>query len=298
MYNYDSNTFMSNLYEGVYIVDKKRKIVFWNSGSEKITGYSAEEVVNTYCFHNILQHVDESGKKLCFDGCPLLDTLETGKINENFVYLQHKLGHRVPVSVKTIPLFDEFGNITAAVEVFTDSTYQKNSYDETHELKKLLELDPLTGIYNRRYLDFQLLNLVSEHNEFKIEFGILFFDIDFFKNVNDQFGHNVGDKVLITVANTIKASLRPEDYVGRWGGEEFVAVIKNVNANTLFSIAERIRMLVSNSNFHFNDQNISVTISIGGTLYQERETYEDTIARADKLMYHSKQNGRNKTSIG
>lgn len=297
MFKYDSNTFMSNLYEGVYIVDNTRKIVFWNSGSEKITGYSSDEVVNSHCYQNILQHVDKAGKKLCFDGCPLLNTLKTGQINENDVFLQHKLGHRIPVSVKTIPLYDESGKITAAVEVFTDTRFQQGNFDENRELKKLLELDPLTGIFNRRYLNFQLANLENEYREFKLDFGILFFDIDHFKNVNDQYGHIVGDKVLITVANTIKASLRPEDFVGRWGGEEFVAIIKNINLEELKVIAERLRNLVKNSSYTFNKETIRVTVSIGGTIYIDNESFTNTVERADKLMYESKQTGRDKITV-
>lgn len=119
--------FMSQLFEGVSVVDKSRRIVFWNEGSERITGYKADEVVNRFCYHNILQHVDQDGKELCFNGCPLHHTLETKAVNHGHVFLKHKEGYRVPVSVKTIPMLDNHGNIIGAIEIFTDERFQKIS---------------------------------------------------------------------------------------------------------------------------------------------------------------------------
>jgi len=217
MYNYDSDQFMTHLYEGVYIVDNNRKIVFWNIGSEMITGYKSTEVQKSFCYQNILNHVDVNGKRLCLDGCPLQNTLETGNINENDVYLQHKKGYRVPVSVKTFPLYDDLGNITAAVEVFTDSRFKENQYNENLKLKKLVQIDELTKLNNRTYLNFLLKQSLIEATEFNKCFGLLFFDIDYFKSINDNYGHNVGDEVLKVLADTIKNNLRPKDIVGRWG---------------------------------------------------------------------------------
>ena len=129
---------LSYLYEGVYIVDSKRQIIFWNTGSEQITGYNAQEVINSHCYHNILRHVTEDGKELCFNGCPLHDTLATGNVNEANVFLHHKDGHRVPVTVKSIPLY-EGEKVVAAIEVFTEnSTMTKETIIENRELKKLL----------------------------------------------------------------------------------------------------------------------------------------------------------------
>lgn len=297
MYNYDTNEFMSNLYEGVYIVDKNRKIVFWNSGSEHITGYKAKEVVNKHCFQNILKHVDKSGKRLCFDGCPLHDTLATGKINENEVFLEHKYGYRVPVSVKTFPLYDDDQKIIAAVEVFTDMKYKENQYNENQKLRKLIQRDDLTQIYNRRFLEFHLKQALEEANEFKQAFGLLFIDIDHFKHVNDTYGHNIGDCVLKVLANTLRSNLRPNDLVGRWGGEEFIAIIKSDDEKMLQVIAERLRQLSEHSIYKHGDIDIQVTVSIGGALLKKDESIEDLIHRADKHMYQAKSTGRNKVVI-
>jgi PAS domain S-box-containing protein len=97
-----NNELIPYLYEGVFVVNRDRKILFWNEGSVRITGYSQEEMVNSYCYQNILQHVDEKGTLLCIEGCPLNATLQDGKIREARVFLKHKDGYRIPVMVKTL----------------------------------------------------------------------------------------------------------------------------------------------------------------------------------------------------
>jgi diguanylate cyclase (GGDEF)-like protein/PAS domain S-box-containing protein len=289
---------LSYFYEGVYIVDINRKIIFWNTGSERITGYKAEDVVNKFCYNNILRHVTADGKELCFGGCPLHDTLVTGKINEAEVFLHHREGYRVPVSVKSIPLKDDSGTIVAAIEVFTDLRFRKNQQDENRELKELLTVDALTQIPNRRYLDFYLENLVNENVQFDTSFGILFFDIDDFKNVNDFFGHLIGDEVLKLVSKTLKSNVRGNDKVGRWGGEEFIAIVMCENNAELALVSEKLRILVQKSAYEIPESDIiKVTVSIGGTIFNKGENISDTINRADKLMYKAKQNGKNQSQI-
>src|SRR5210317_385077 len=210
------NDLITQLFEGVYIVDSKRKILFWNGGSEALTGYKREEVVNKYCFHNILDHVDENGVNLCHNGCPLHKTLETGEIQENNVFLRHKKGHRVPVSIRTMPLFDPNGNITAAIEVFHDNRMHDDVMTENRRLQLMLIKDELTDDYNRRYIKHQIQAMIHEYDTFQSSFAILFIDIDHFKQVNDTYGHNIGDQVLKTVAATIQNTIRKDDILGRW----------------------------------------------------------------------------------
>ena len=286
-----------HMFEGVYVVDRNRKIIFWNKASEQITGYKADEVVNKNCFNNILRHITEDGKHLCFNGCPLHETLQTGVINKNTVYLHHKDGHRVPVEVRTMPIYDEQNNITAAIEVFTDIRSRDETYLENRRLHKLLNTDELTGVYNRRYLDFYLKNMVKESEEFNTTFGILFFDIDKFKDINDKFGHNIGDKVLKLISRTLSSNIRHGDIIGRWGGEEFIGIFKLENLEALQYVAEKLRVLIQSSSLKHNENQIRFTISAGGSLYHNGESIKSLIDRADKYMYKSKENGRNQTTI-
>jgi diguanylate cyclase (GGDEF)-like protein/PAS domain S-box-containing protein len=286
------------LYEGVYVVDKKRKIIFWNEGSERITGYSSNEVINSFCYHNILQHVDETGKKLCLDGCPLQKTLDSGIINEARVYLKHKDGYRIPIMVKTLPIYDDKQNIVAAIEVFTDERFQKQIYHENQELKDKLRIDPLTQIANRHFFDFQLSKKMDEAKVFSNAFGVLMIDIDHFKLVNDTYGHLVGDEILKIVAQSLSSNIEKTDIVSRWGGEEFIVLVDVSSHDDLLKMAERLRNVVATSSYQFeNGKTIQVTVSIGGTIAKSTDNVKTLIAKADENMYFAKQHGRNQSKI-
>lgn len=288
---------LENMYEGIYFVDKDRKITFWNKGAERITGYAASEVLNMHCYNNILNHVNEEGVELCLNGCPLHATLDDGIMREARVYLHHKEGYRLPVSIRTIAIEDN-KNIIGAIEVFQDDSLRENLFNELEQLKELALKDQLTGLYNRRYIDSFLEEKKNQFLELGIPFGIAFMDLDKLKNFNDQYGHNVGDEVLKIVAKTFLSIMRENDLIGRWGGEEFIGIFLGVNNKTLQSISEKIRMLVENSSLLHNGTHLAVTISIGATLFTKEDTVEMALKRADELLYKSKVNGRNLVTIG
>ncbi len=191
----------------------------------------------------------------------------------------------------------EFKHISEVLEI-DGMKINLATYTENRKLKDILTCDELTGIANRRYIDFYLNNIYNEYEKFNSLFGILFFDIDHFKNVNDTYGHLIGDEILKIVSKTLKDNIRGDDLIGRWGGEEFIAVIKVESKEELNIIAEKLRMLVSKSSYMLEQsKSISVTISIGGTIFKEGEDITSLISRADSLMYKSKENGRNKVTI-
>lgn len=158
--------------------------------------------------------------------------------------------------------------------------------------------DALTGIGNRRYLEARISSALITQQMHRISTGILMLDIDFFKRVNDVYGHDVGDDVLRMLATTLRRNIRMHDVVGRWGGEEFMAVFENVDSKVLLRIAEKLRQMVAGSQLQANGQTIQVTVSIGGTLLRSEDTLESALKRADTMLYASKQSGRNRVTIG
>ncbi len=123
-------------------------------------------------------------------------------------------------------------------------------------------------------------------------------DIDHFKKVNDTYGHDIGDEVLKFVANTFVTNSRPFDSYGRWGGEEFIGIIRNITCEGLEHIGNRLRLLVENSYILHENKKLQVTISIGATLVKDDDTIESLVKRADILLYQSKAAGRNRLTIG
>ena len=162
------------------------------------------------------------------------------------------------------------------------------------ELEKLAITDKLTNLYNRRKLDELLQNELNRSERFKHTFAVTILDIDYFKKVNDTFGHQTGDKVLIEISNILKTHIRTTDFVGRFGGEEFVIICPESQEDGVFNLMESIRLDISNYDF----KNIgNITVSFGIALSKENDTVESILKRADDALYESKNFGRNRVTV-
>lgn len=219
---------LDNMYDGVYFVDRDRRITYWNHGAEQITGYESKIVLGHSCSENILNHVTADGVMLCQNGCPLAASIKDGKSREAEVFLHHAKGNRVPVHVRVTPIKDEYGNIVGAVETFSRNSSSDKALTELADLRSKVDKDELTGLRNRAYTERRLQGLMAELNGDQPTAGVLFVDIDHFKMVNDEYGHEIGDQALIMVARTIRENLRDGDVVGRWGGDEFLIIVYDI----------------------------------------------------------------------
>lgn len=279
--------------EGVYFVDLDRQITYWNPGAERITGYSAGEVIGHSCADGILRHVTDSGHQLCVSGCPLAAVMKDGKSRTANVYLHHKEGHRVPVQVKGQAIRDDAGEIVGSIELFNvRATSRFADPLEGHRAHDAF-VDVLTGIGNRRYGEANLETTMAAVRAGVTSLGVLFIDVDRFKRINDMHGHRVGDQVLRMVGQDIANGLRAGDHPVRWGGEEFLVLMPGAQQSSLERAAERLRMLVEHSWFEHEHMQMRVTVSIGAVLALPTETAVDVVDRADRLMYASKLAGRN-----
>lgn len=158
--------------------------------------------------------------------------------------------------------------------------------------------DALTGLPNRRYFD-EYLGLLARRRRADDRVGVLMVDIDRFKRLNDTYGHAVGDQLLVTVSRTLQNAVRSFDFVGRWGGEEFLMCLPNVSdVKTLGQVVERFRVLIAASSVTVEGKKLSVTASFGATLAQREETPDAVFKRADGLLYRSKEEGRNRVTVG
>lgn len=286
-------TLLDNMADGVYFVDRERKITYWNKGAERITGYASNDVINRFCFDNILDHIDFEGNHLCTGFCPLIKAMENGTYHESEIFLHHKKGHRVPIVVRVNPIRNDKGKIVGAVEMFSDATSQMAVIQKIKTLEKAAFVDKLTGLPNRAYLENILQTSHENFQKNRWKYGIIFFDVDHFKNFNDQYGHDIGDKVLKLVANTVQHNARSFDTYGRWGGDEFIGIIPNIDTEGLNGLAERIRVLISKSKLHIPKQELEVTITVGATVVRAGDDVSNILKRADHNMYISKENGRN-----
>lgn len=284
---------LDHMSDGVYFVDRDRRILYWNDGARRLTGYTAEELLGKSCHDDILCHMDYEGRSLSQDDFPITATLEEGTRHEASVFLRNKQGSRVPVSVRVYPIRGEDGSIVGAIEIFSDDSARSDARRKAEALNRLAFLDHLTQLPNRRFAEMAVQTALSEFQVHKDPFGIMMVDVDGFKSINDSFGHSSGDRALQQVAQTLTSSLRPTDTVGRWGGDEFLAIVRNVRRDVLKKLAERCVRLAEQTLILSNDDRLTrLSISIGATVPHDGETAEQLIHRADAAMYKSKSIGR------
>ena len=182
-----------------------------------------------------------------------------------------------------------------------NETLETKVKERTDELTKTLEklkktsmTDSLTGLFNRSKLDESLEYEIKYFKRYKEEFGLILIDIDYFKDVNDQFGHQVGDRVLIEFANLLKSNTRETDIVGRWGGEEFFIICPKSNLDETNTLAENLKNQIEA--FEFIEVK-NKTASFGVTVIRNKDTFEDVVKRVDNALYQSKEYGRNCITI-
>ena len=294
----DLDYILDNIYGGVYYVDKNRKIKYWNKEAEEITGFSKEEVIEKHCYDNILKHIDDNGKKLCENGCPLHAAINDGKKREANVYLHHKEGQRVPVTIRIVPLKNEKNKIIGAVELFFKNKQVKSLEDKINDLRKENYKDELTDINNRKFLKEVLDKIISRDDIKKDNIAFCFLDIDDFKYINDTYGHLVGDKILSMVAKTLKNNVRHADKAFRWGGDEFALILFDIkNDEKLKKLLKRLQSLINGSFINHKQNELSVTMSFGAAKLKKDDTLKSLTKKADKNMYESKKMGKDAITI-
>jgi len=284
---------LDQMSDGVYFVDRERRIQYWNQAAQQLTGYTTADVVGHLCQESRLCHTDADNGCICHKGCALTACMADGESREMTLYLRSKSGRKVPVAVRVRPMKGAHRTIVGAIEIFSDDAARSETRRKIESMQRLAYLDHLTQMPNRRFLEATLASAVAEFHVNQDPFGVLVIDLDEFKNINDCFGHMFGDRALRVVGEMLSHSLRPSDAVGRWGGDEFVAIVHSVDPGILKRLADRCVRMVNQVAIPFDvGHEIQLSVSIGAALAQPGENAEQILHCADELMYRSKAAGR------
>jgi len=265
-------------YVMISTTDREGRITDVSSCFTDITGYTASEIIGKR--HSVLRHPGTSPATYK----ELWKTVLNGQMWEGDLQDLDKSGHAFWVHVVITPEINLEGEIDRITAISQDITDKKNS-------EEMAATDNLTGLYNRVRLNDILLTEISRYERYENQFSVIFMDIDFFKKINDTYGHSAGDAVLVQLAKILKDNVRDTDYVSRWGGEEFLIVVSGLDSDSAFILAEKLRLKIANEEFVTNEQ---VTISCGVAQYKRGEVASDFIARADSALYEAKKSGRNR----
>ena len=257
-------------------------IVRVSSAFEKASGYSEEELIGKPI--GIIKN-KERDKKIIQE---LWETISNGKTWMGEIKNKNKNGEDYWLEQHIIPKINPENNkIESFVSIGIDITTKK-------EMEKIASTDKLTGIYNRRMLDEILQIEIEVAQRHSSELSLIIIDIDHFKDVNDNYGHLIGDETLKTMSSIIFENIRTSDIFGRYGGEEFLIICTQTNKDNAFILAEKLRTIVGKYNFNKIG---TKTISLGISRYEKNDSIESLFKKADEALYCAKESGRNKTVI-
>ena len=195
-------------------------------------------------------------------------------------------------------LFLHYMNLFLLLIIMAFISYFYSIYANMYQdlLFKQSNVDPLTNLYNRRYVNELSENDSTSFHKEGSHFGVLLIDIDYFKKINDRYGHKCGDRVLVELSQILNDNVRQTTIVSRWGGEEFLIVLEDTHTDELIHLGERLRSVIEKSVL-IKEKQIQITVSIGGGVAYQDEYIEDVLVRADKALYYGKENGRNQVNI-
>ncbi|TAA43681.1 sensor domain-containing diguanylate cyclase [Corallincola spongiicola] len=230
--------------------------------------------------HNVVRHPETPESRYQ----DLWGTIRSGKTWRGELHNRKKSGEDFWIDSVISPEYDADGQLTGYTQISQDINDRK-------AIEKLLVTDVLTQVHNRRKLDEVLATEMERFKRYQQTFSVIILDLDHFKQVNDNFGHQAGDAVLTRVAELMKETVRKADCVGRWGGEEFMVVSAGTTLNGAASLAEKLRQQLLSLGF---DYPIKVTASFGVAQCQVGEALNQLIKRADQALYHAKETGRNR----
>lgn len=287
------------LTEGVVLRSANGQIEAFNPAAQQIMGRTLQMMQEYGPGHEGARIYRENGEPLPWADEPSMMTLSTGKPCRGVVVgLDRSEGERVWLSVNTEPLCHPGEHKPYAVVIsFQDISGRLQA---EQELRQLATTDALTGLLNRRSStllieqELALCKRLSSHQS-----ALLLMDIDYFKSVNDRYGHAAGDQALVHLADVIRSTRREIDMAGRWGGEEFVMLLPGTDLEGARAYAERLRLQLADQSIEYEGVSITITVSIGVVLLDPEEEQADAaLQRVDKLMYAAKSRGRNRVVAG
>ncbi len=275
---------LESLPHGVYLVNRERKVLLWNDGAERITGYLRHEVIGRSCLDCLLLYCDENDVLLCGAECPLARSMRDARPWEADVFLRHKDGMRVPVHVHVAPVRDPDGNVIGVATSFDERVLLPDweAYARSRAVQD--HIDGVTGIPDRESALRHLAASIEDFHEDQIPFGVLTIALKGLEELGQSHGIKAAEAMLSLVARTIVKNLHPRDMVGRWAGDRLVVVLANCPASALSRVAGMLARIIAVTALPWWGDRISVKAAIGGTAGRPDDTTESLTGRAEQAL--------------
>ena len=279
--------------DGFVLINTERKIVKFNQMFCTTVGMRAIDVRKVGTIDDTIVTDIQNSSKSAID--MILEGTTPLRIDE--VQAKRKASNEfMQLIIGSYPFLDEDGSLLGACVLLRDVTAETNLQGKYTEKALQSVTDPLTGLYTRRYFEDFIDKEMDRYRSLSQEpsLGVLMFDLDKFKTVNDTYGHQAGDFVLVETAKILRANSRKTDILGRYGGEELLVLLLATTPKGSCVAAEKFRQAIETHEYVYEGKRIPVTTSVGVSIFLTKtETRENVLARADKCLYAAKHNGRN-----
>jgi len=287
---------LESLYDGFSIVDSDQQFILWNTGIEKLLGQTATQMLGRTWTSHVLACADENGNPLSDQDYPIQRVINSGEASSTIFQIQRADKRWIKVELQSVPLLDDQNRFHGVANIYRDLSRSSRRLREYQDLKAAASRDSLTSVANRGELETQLARMLSEYDETKNtkSFSVIFIDVDFFKNINDTYGHVVGDQVLVDLVKLLQHETYSGELVGRYGGEEFLILCPETEISLAFKRAERLRKAIPESEIGGSAE-YHITASFGVTEVEPGDSVESILRRVDKALYLAKENGRNQS---
>lgn len=284
---------VNGMLDGVIFVDKSRRVIHWNRAAERLTGIAASSVHHSRWVPGLVDMRDERGSVIDEEDCPIAYVIESKVQSFQRLSIAASRGQRISVDCHIVPVLGHDTASVGAAMVLHDASNQISLEERVESLHDKATKDPLTKISNRAEFDRALKQMVPLYLEQKLPCSLIICDLDFFKRINDTFGHQAGDEALVSFAALLKRFHRNGDVVARYGGEEFVMLCADCDNISASQRADQVRRELEMMPQPMLDGRC-ITASFGVTELQHGDTPDTMLNRADRALLKAKDMGRNR----
>lgn len=275
---------LENMPTGLCVVNMQKKILFWSSGAERITGHLRHEVIGRSCAAQPLVHCDHPGCEFCSDNSPVVRAIMTSRSTEATGLLHHKEGHEVPVLIRAVPVHNGHGSIIGAVETFEElqQSASRNGSEPNHQAPDCV--DAVTGIASHPMMQAHLRKTLLMFSNEGIAFGTVLVKLEGLTHFRARLGPEAASALLRIVARTLESSLWSTDVVGRWSDDQFLLILNGRHPEGIHALCEGIRRMLAAEGIEWWGERHSLPVSIGETTAQAGDTIESLMERVQKSL--------------
>ncbi len=283
---------IDSMHDGVIFVDARLEIFLWSKGAERLTGISGTAASGRHFVPSLLDMCNTAGRRVRDEACPVARALASGAQLRQRLEILGRQGNHVAIDLHAIPVHTNDGDLLGATVVLHDAEPEASLEEKCEALHAEVTKDPMTKVANRAEFDRMQALFMEAHQQAGLVCSLIMTDIDHFKHINDNYGHQAGDEAIIALANLLKSMCRSGDLVARYGGEEFAVLCADCNLADAAVRAEQIRRKVAETTFSSLGTK-HITASFGVAQLQPGDTPESLLRRADLGLLTAKERGRN-----